>query len=192
MSNVKSEAVEKALIKGDLTLLSTSERMWYVKALAERLGLDLMFTPFSFLVTDDGRTTIYVKKEATEQLRKKHNISIRIKSRTITDEYADVVVEAEMPIMIDGQVVIKHDEASGHVPFVLRSKGKLETADPFVKSNLIMKAETKAKRRVTLSICGLGWLDESEIDSVPGAKTAPILLESASKEEQELLKKTIS
>ncbi len=27
-----------------------------------------------------------------------------------------------------------------------------------------MKAETKAKRRVTLSICGLGILDESEID----------------------------
>jgi hypothetical protein len=26
-----------------------------------------------------------------------------------------------------------------------------------------MKAETKAKRRVTLSIVGLGWLDESEV-----------------------------
>ena len=27
-----------------------------------------------------------------------------------------------------------------------------------------MCAETKAKRRVTLSICGLGWLDESEVE----------------------------
>ena len=30
-----------------------------------------------------------------------------------------------------------------------------------------MKAETKAKRRVTLSLCGLGILDETEIDTVP-------------------------
>lgn len=33
-----------------------------------------------------------------------------------------------------------------------------------------MKAETKAKRRFTLSISGLGFLDESEIESVPGAQ----------------------
>jgi len=32
-----------------------------------------------------------------------------------------------------------------------------------------MRAETKAKRRVTLSICGLGMLDETEVDSIPGA-----------------------
>jgi hypothetical protein len=29
-----------------------------------------------------------------------------------------------------------------------------------------MKCETKAKRRVTLSICGLGMLDEAELDTV--------------------------
>src|SRR6185312_3719783 len=33
-----------------------------------------------------------------------------------------------------------------------------------------MKAETKAKRRVTLSICGLGMLDETEVDSIPDAR----------------------
>jgi len=38
------------------------------------------------------------------------------------------------------------------------------------RANAIMKAETKAKRRVTLSICGLGFLDESEIENIPGAK----------------------
>ena len=30
-------------------------------------------------------------------------------------------------------------------------------------ANAFMKAETKAKRRATLSICGLGFLDESEL-----------------------------
>src|SRR5262249_53952504 len=33
-----------------------------------------------------------------------------------------------------------------------------------------MRALTKAKRRVTLSICGLGMLDESEIESIKGAE----------------------
>jgi len=41
-----------------------------------------------------------------------------------------------------------------------------------------MKAETKAKRRGTLSICGLGMLDESELETIaelPKAmKQAPI------------------
>jgi hypothetical protein len=30
-----------------------------------------------------------------------------------------------------------------------------------------MKGETKAKRRATLSICGLGFLDETEIETIP-------------------------
>ena len=36
-----------------------------------------------------------------------------------------------------------------------------------------MKAETKAKRRATLSICGLGLLDESEVETIPGAHAVP-------------------
>jgi hypothetical protein len=34
----------------------------------------------------------------------------------------------------------------------------------------MMKCETKAKRRVTLSIVGLGWTDESEIETIPDAQ----------------------
>ena len=33
-----------------------------------------------------------------------------------------------------------------------------------------MKAETKAKRRVTLSISGMGWMDETEVENIPGAQ----------------------
>ncbi len=32
---------------------------------------------------------------------------------------------------------------------------------------------TKAKRRVTLSICGLGWLDETEVESIPASAKRP-------------------
>ena len=43
-------------------------------------------------------------------------------------------------------------------------------------ANGLMKAETKAKRRCTLSLCGLGMLDESEIETIPGAVRAPAAL----------------
>jgi hypothetical protein len=33
-------------------------------------------------------------------------------------------------------------------------------------ANVLMKAETKSKRRVTLSIAGLGWLDETEPETI--------------------------
>ena len=39
---------------------------------------------------------------------------------------------------------------------------------------------TKAKRRVTLSISGLGYLDETEVESIPGAeKVPPVALKPA-------------
>jgi hypothetical protein len=38
------------------------------------------------------------------------------------------------------------------------------------KANAILKAITKAKRRVTLSMCGLGMLDESEVETIRGAE----------------------
>jgi hypothetical protein len=41
-------------------------------------------------------------------------------------------------------------------------------------ANALMKAETKAKRRVTLSICGLGILDESETDTMKEAITEDV------------------
>jgi hypothetical protein len=37
-------------------------------------------------------------------------------------------------------------------------------------ANLQMKAVTKGKRRLTLSLCGLGWLDETEVETIPNAQ----------------------
>jgi hypothetical protein len=38
-----------------------------------------------------------------------------------------------------------------------------------MRANAMMKAETKAKRRLTLSLAGLGWMDETEVDTDPNA-----------------------
>jgi hypothetical protein len=41
------------------------------------------------------------------------------------------------------------------------------------RANAMMKAETKAKRRATLAICGLGMLDESEMSGLPAEALGP-------------------
>lgn len=41
------------------------------------------------------------------------------------------------------------------------------------RANAIMKAITKAKRRATLSLCGLGMLDETEIETIPASAKQP-------------------
>jgi hypothetical protein len=51
-------------------------------------------------------------------------------------------------------------------------------------ANALMRAETKAKRRVTLSIAGLGWLDETEFDIVPPGPHAVIPLEESRSSEE--------
>jgi hypothetical protein len=45
-------------------------------------------------------------------------------------------------------------------------------------ANALMKPETKAKRRVTLSIAGLGWLDETELETIRDARLVHEALDS--------------
>ncbi len=56
----------------------------------------------------------------------------------------------------------REDESIGALP-ITNLKGE-------ALSNAIMKCETKAKRRVTLSICGLSMMDETEVESIPNHK----------------------
>jgi hypothetical protein len=46
-------------------------------------------------------------------------------------------------------------------------------------ANALMKAETKAKRRATLSLCGLGMLDETEVSDIPADQKAPASVAAA-------------
>jgi hypothetical protein len=103
----------------------------------------------------DGKLTLYARKDCTEQLRKLNGVSIW---KTEQREEADCWIVTAYAKTTDG----REDIDDG----VVYIKGQLGPA----RANAIMKAITKAKRRVTLSICGLGFLDESEIDSIPGAQ----------------------
>lgn len=143
------QAIEQITMTGDLSRLTPEQRVAYVKYVCDSLGLNAATRPFEFQMFQ-GKLVMYAKKDCTEQLRKIHGVSLKIVDRQ-TDSENGVYTVSVRGIDKTG----KRDESTGSVGIAgLRG---MELA------NAMMKAETKAKRRLTLSICGLGFLDESEV-----------------------------
>jgi hypothetical protein len=146
------EAIEKALIVGDLSPLTVEQRLSYVNRVCESVGLNPLTKPFDFLKTRDGKLMLYANKNAAEQLRKEHNISITIVAREKIDSLYIITARATLA---NG----RQDESTAAVDLGAL-KGEM-------LANALMKCETKAKRRVTLSVVGLGMLDETEVNDNP-------------------------
>ena len=152
----RDEIMERVITAGDLSRLTPRERSQYYLAVCDSVGLNPLTRPFDYL-TLNGKTVLYSRKEATDQLRAIHRVSLRLVSRETVEGVMVVTARAQT---LDG----RDDESTGAVS-IQGLKGE-------ALANAIMKSETKAKRRVTLSICGLSGLDESEIESIPGAQYA--------------------
>lgn len=150
--------VEQVIIKGDLKDLTAAERVNYYRSLCDSMGLNPLTKPFEYIILNN-KLTLYVKKDGTEQLRARHDVSITGMESKIEDGLCIVTAKASLP---NGRT----DSSTGAVD-VSNLRGE-------AKANAMMKAETKAKRRVTLSIVGLGWLDESEIESIPDARPVKV------------------
>lgn len=148
------DEIEQLLINGDLGKLQPHQRLAYYKSVCDSLGLNPLTKPFDY-ITLNGKLTLYAKRDATDQLRKIHGVSITRLERELSDDIYTVVAYAQDK---EGRT----DSAIGAVT-VAGLKGD-------TRANAIMKAETKSKRRVTLSIVGLGWLDETEIETIPDAR----------------------
>jgi hypothetical protein len=146
--------ISKLVLEGDLAKMSAEQKTDYYGKLCHAMGLNPFTQPFK-LLSLGGKQMMYATKDCTEQLRKIHGVSIfEIETKQVSDVFV---------------VTVKARDASG----------RLDTATGAVTTgnlkgdnlaNALMKAETKAKRRVTLSICGLGMLDESEIETIPNAR----------------------
>lgn len=167
---VPAELQEKALLGGDLTKLTSSERLSYYNSVCTSLGLNPLTRPFEYIMLN-GKLTLYARKDCTEQLRTNRCISVEIKSREVVEGI--YVVTAKAVEAIGNNIFQRSDEAIGAV--------SIANLQGDAKANAMMKAETKAKRRVTLSICGLGMLDETEIETIakivvekPAAATAGV------------------
>lgn len=160
LAEEKAAVLETIVVEGDLSKLSPAERVLYYRQVCASLGLNPLTRPFDYIVLN-GRLTLYARKDATDQLRRIHGVSVRIVSREFVESLGLYVVTARATTA-DG----REDESIGAVSV----RGL--TGDAL--ANAIMKGETKAKRRVTLSVVGLGWTDESEVDTIPGAQTVTV------------------
>lgn len=155
MSNITVQeknmlAVESALVGNDISKLTTQEKMTFYNKICESVGLNPLTKPFAFLKLQ-GKEVLYATKDCTEQLRKIHGVSTQIISKQVVGDLLEVHVKAR-------DKTGKEDEDISYLVIKGLSGNDL--------ANAMMKGITKSKRRVTLSICGLGMLDESEIDTI--------------------------
>lgn len=153
-----AKALELVVMKGDLSALNAQERLEYVAKVCDSIGLNPLTRPFDYLNLN-GKLTLYARKDATEQLRRLRGVAItRLETTKLDDVYCVTAYAQDS----SGRT----DVATGAVAIGNMRGDNL--------ANALMKAETKAKRRVTLSICGLGMLDEAEVESIPGAVREPL------------------
>lgn len=145
--------MEQVLMMGDLARLSPEQRTSYYLKTCESLRLNPLTRPFEY-ITLNGKLTLYARKDAADQLRKIHEVSI--------DDIDIKETDTQFIVMVKG-----HD-ATGRrdVEIGVVNKGDMRGD----AANAMMKAVTKGKRRFTLSICGLGMLDETEIETIPDAR----------------------
>lgn len=153
ISDNAAAVMERVIISGDLAKLSPQERVNYYSEVCKSVGLNPLTRPFEY-ITLNSKLTLYALRACTDQLRSIYSVSVE---EMIESEREGVFIVTAKVRNAEGRT----DIAKGAVN-IGGLKGE-------ALANAMMKAETKAKRRATLSLCGLGWLDESEVDSIPGA-----------------------
>lgn len=151
------EILEHVVTTGDLSKLNPQQRLQYYMAQCDAAGVDPRTRPFEY-ITLQGKLTLYARKECAAQLASKHGIRCEVTDQRTEHDVRIVTVRATAR---DG----RGTDEIGCVPI----KGLQGEA----LANALMKAVTKAKRRATLAVCGLGTMDESELEGIPGAATQP-------------------
>jgi len=156
----QTSIANQLILQGDLSKLSANDKVRYYNGYCERMGLDPYTKPFDLLRLN-GKEILYCTRSGTQQLNKLHKVSHTITSRD-TNAEAGVYIVTSKATLPDGRCT----ESIGAVN-IAGLKGEMY-------ANAIMKAETKAKRRATLDLLGLGVIDESEAESIPNASVGAL------------------
>lgn len=154
-------ALAHILATGDLSQLSDEQRVAYYLEQCRSLGLNPISRPFDWIwFKEPGgaeKLALYPNQSAAAQLRRNHQISVRITRREIVGEL--FVCEAE-GVTPNGRM----GQASKYVPLT-NKYGKLTGSN---LANAFAKAETGALRRLALSMVGLS--SPPDVDELKGAR----------------------
>ena len=83
VKNHSAAILERVVVRGDLSGLNPQERMEYYRAICASVGLNPLTRPFDYLHLS-GKLVLYAKRDATDQLRKIHGVSIeRLERETV-------------------------------------------------------------------------------------------------------------
>ena len=152
-----AKVVESLVLRGDLSGLGPRERANHYIAVCHGLGLNPASKPLDYLRLN-GKEILYPNKGATDQLAAIHKVTREIiDGPKVMDLAGTKLVYALCRASLPGG---RFETSVATVPLV----------DPV---NVLMKVETKAKRRATLSILGLGMLDEMELETIPASAQGP-------------------
>lgn len=165
LAKYETNAIESVVIGGDLSKLTPEQRVGYYKAVCDSIGLNPLTRPFDYIILN-GKLTLYARKDATDQLRKLHDVSID--DVDITENASHFIVK------------VKGHDKTGRSDVEIGVVAKTDMQGNI--GNAQMKAVTKGKRRLTLSLCGLGMLDETEIETIPSAKVIEVTEEGVIEE----------
>lgn len=156
-AHTQAKVIESLVLRGDLSGLGPLERAKFYVQMCEGLGLNPTSQPFAFLRLN-GKEVLYATRGATDQLAAMHKLNREvIDGPKVIDLAGTKMVYAVCKATLPGG---RFETATATVPLV----------DPV---NVLMKCETKAKRRATLSILGLGVLDEMELETIPARAQEP-------------------
>lgn len=164
----KSEVIEgitnKLILSSDLSNLTPTEKVVYVKQLCENLGLDPLTQPLKIIDFYDAfrgkQSLVYVTKTAADNLRAKHEITVDILKEEQNDD------DGTYTVWVVGKLPNGRSEVNVGVVPLVDMNGKRLSA--FSLANAKMKCFSKAARRLTLSILGLGITVEDELDTIEG------------------------
>lgn len=157
IANLTPDTLEALVLNGDLSKLNQGQLLAYYKYRCEVVGLDPSTKPFDVLVLG-GKKILYATKECSSQLSENHKLSPTIISTKTDAGIYEVQARVAGPDgrMTDDIGCVSIDGLKGEA-----------------LCNARMKSVTKAKRRAILTHCGLGMPDESEIETIPGARIEP-------------------
>jgi hypothetical protein len=179
-NKLSPEILEKVVLNGDLSVLDPKQKMDYYSLFCQRIGLDPITKPFQILKLD-GKEIMYADRGCAAQLNKIHKISHQIVSSEVQvidgNNYYRVTSRAsnEDKQFLESISVVPLFKEGGEWKQSATGKKYFQKNGQIINyigdelANAMMKAETKAKRRATLDIVGLGILDESEASTISDA-----------------------
>lgn len=178
IESLDPEIIKNIVTMNDLSAMTAKQKVEYINMLCASLGLNPLSKPLQICSFKDdnaqdsqkGKTErVYATRDCTDQLRRIYGISFDKfeKEKDTENKLYNVTVWVS-------DKTGRTDFATGSVSlqgmYTKQGETKKTVYDLTGQSlgNALMKAETKAKRRATLSICGLGFLDETELETIPG------------------------